>query len=230
MALGVARALGVRLMENFEAPYLARGPRDFWRRWHISLSTWLRDYLYIPLGGNRRGVPRTQMNLMTTMLLGGLWHGASWTFVIWGGAHGLWLALERGWWKLRGEAARDSIGPVRTAIGVALTFAMVCLTWLIFRAQSIDVAAGFLVALGDTFDPMAWTDPAFVVDVAYVLHFFWPVAVVQVVRRAVPRTDGDGQPHNLDRQLGWLLAAYAVVSLLTQPHARHDAPFVYFQF
>jgi alginate O-acetyltransferase complex protein AlgI len=99
-AIGVALALGFGLPDNFRCPYAAIGFSDFWRRWHISLSTWLRDYLYIPIGGNRKGNLRTYANLMTTMLLGGLWHGASWTFVVWGGLHGLYLAAER-WLKAR---------------------------------------------------------------------------------------------------------------------------------
>jgi alginate O-acetyltransferase complex protein AlgI len=108
MALGVARTLGVSLSENFDAPYLARGPRDFWRRWHITLSTWLRDYVYIPLGGNRHGPARTALALAVTMLLGGLWHGAAWTFVVWGAFHGAWLAVDRVWERWRGASCRRS--------------------------------------------------------------------------------------------------------------------------
>ena len=95
IARGAAQLLGFHFMVNFRQPYLATTLQDFWRRWHISLSSWLRDYLYIPLGGNRKSEGRTYGNLLTTMLIGGLWHGANWTFVIWGGIHGGWLALER---------------------------------------------------------------------------------------------------------------------------------------
>jgi alginate O-acetyltransferase complex protein AlgI len=95
LARGSAQLLGFHFMVNFRQPYLASSLEDFWRRWHISLSTWLRDYLYIPLGGNRRGELRTYINLLITMLLGGLWHGANWTFVVWGAVHGVWLAMER---------------------------------------------------------------------------------------------------------------------------------------
>src|SRR5262249_24035108 len=98
-AIGAACALGFALNDNFDYPYASAGFSDFWRRWHISLSTWLRDYLYVPLGGNRQGEKRTYANLMITMLLGGLWHGASWTFVLWGGLHGGLLAIER--WSRR---------------------------------------------------------------------------------------------------------------------------------
>src|SRR5260370_27473314 len=102
MAIGLGYLFGLRIPQTFNSPYKAAGIRDFWRRWHISLSTWLRDYLYIGLGGNRGGVFRTHMNLLITMLLGGLWHGASWTFVIWGGYHGVLLILDRVldlWWQ-----------------------------------------------------------------------------------------------------------------------------------
>ena len=95
MAIGLALLLGFQLPQNFNRPYLALSLQDFWRRWHMTLSRWLRDYLYIPLGGNRGGVRRTYRNLMLTMLLGGLWHGAAWTFVIWGGIHGSALSVER---------------------------------------------------------------------------------------------------------------------------------------
>lgn len=97
MAIGVAKCMGFELPTNFRHPYTALNLTDFWRRWHISLSTWLRDYLYIPLGGNRRGTFRTYVNLMLTMLLGGLWHGASWNFVIWGGLHGIMLVVHKLW-------------------------------------------------------------------------------------------------------------------------------------
>ena len=144
-AIGAALCLGFHVPENFRFPYAAVGFSDFWRRWHISLSTWLRDYLYIPLGGNRLGPVRTYVNLMVTMLLGGLWHGASWTFVIWGGMHGLYLGLERVLKGLFGQAAwvrRESV-QVLLALG---TFLLVTLTWIFFRAQIPPVAIGLLKA------------------------------------------------------------------------------------
>ena len=133
MAIGTARAFGFRLPENFDLPYLSRSMTEFWRRWHLSLSTWLRDYLYIPLGGSRRGPGRTYVNLAVTMLLGGLWHGASWTFLVWGGLHGLFLALER----LRGVQAEPDPCARWTPAAVLrgfLTFQLVTLTWVVFRA------------------------------------------------------------------------------------------------
>lgn len=132
MAIGAALLLGVELPENFARPYTADGIRDFWRRWHITLSTWLRDYLYIPLGGSRRGRTRTQINLVVTMALGGLWHGAAWTFVIWGVIHGLWLALGRS----LSPRERAAWARLPRWLRVALTFHGVAALWVFFRAES----------------------------------------------------------------------------------------------
>ncbi len=138
-AIGAALCLGFSLPDNFRYPYAAVGFSDFWRRWHISLSAWLRDYLYIPLGGNRKGNWRTYANLMTTMLLGGLWHGAAWTFVVWGGMHGAYLAAER-WLKARfGRGAVWQTWAGRLFLGL-LTYFLVNLTWVFFRAQDFGTA------------------------------------------------------------------------------------------
>ena len=138
MAVGLALMMGFVLIQNFDSPYKADSITDFWRRWHISLSTWLRDYLYIPLGGNRQGEGRTYVNLMTVMLLGGLWHGASWNFVIWGAIHGGMLAAERA----QGKASpyRRLPRPVR----VGITFVVVCLSWVFFRAKTLPQALDYL--------------------------------------------------------------------------------------
>ncbi len=145
-AVGAAMCLGFNIPNNFRMPYAAIGFSDFWRRWHISLSTWLRDYLYIPLGGNRKGEPRAYANLMTTMVLGGLWHGASWTFVVWGALHGAYLAAER--W-LKGATARWRL-PTGTAFQLLLalvTYALVNVTWVFFRAKTFTSAASVLAAM-----------------------------------------------------------------------------------
>jgi alginate O-acetyltransferase complex protein AlgI len=134
MATGTAKLIGYDLCKNFEFPYLASSVTEFWRRWHISLSTWLRDYLYIPLGGNRSGKTRTYVNLMLTMLLGGLWHGAAWNFVAWGGLHGAALGVER----LAGIGEKK--GRVAAALGVVPTALWVCITWIFFRASGFDTA------------------------------------------------------------------------------------------
>ncbi len=148
IARGTSRLLGIELMENFQRPYFASNIRDFWRRWHISLSTWLRDYLYIPLGGSRKGPLRTYVNLMITMLLGGLWHGAAWTFVIWGGLHGLYLSVHR-WLHTRLTALRiEQLPPWVLSggrvLGIVLTFHLVLFSWVFFRAPGLRTAIGYL--------------------------------------------------------------------------------------
>lgn len=142
-AIGAALALGFSLPDNFRYPYAAIGFSDFWRRWHISLSTWLRDYLYVPLGGNRKGPSRTYVNLMLTMLLGGLWHGAAWTFVVWGGLHGLYLGVER---FLRGRVGHRPLWstlPSKIALAL-LTYLLINITWVFFRAQDFATATRML--------------------------------------------------------------------------------------
>ncbi len=143
IAIGTARLFGFRLCENFDRPYIAANPREFWQRWHISLSSWLRDYLYISLGGNRGTPRRTYINLGLTMLLGGLWHGASWNFVVWGAIHGAWLAAHRYW--TRDGSTRDErwIWLKRFA-----TFHMVCAAWVFFRAATLSDAVLFFSRLG----------------------------------------------------------------------------------
>ena len=144
IARGCAQLMGFHFMVNFRQPYFAESIQDFWRRWHISLSTWLRDYLYIPLGGNRHGERKTYRNLMLTMLLGGLWHGANWTFVIWGGLHGGGLSAER---KFRNEAAARA-GVVWKWLRRIFIFHVVCLAWIFFRAQSLSAAWAMLKGFG----------------------------------------------------------------------------------
>lgn len=149
IARGIGRILGFDLMLNFRLPYIARNPSDFWRRWHISLSTWLRDYLYITLGGNRHGRGRTYRNLSLTMLLGGLWHGAAWNFVIWGAYHGLLLAVHRAcrpW--LERSTPTSAVGRwLWHAASVFVTFHLVCFGWLLFRVESMAQAGDLLSQL-----------------------------------------------------------------------------------
>jgi len=156
-AIGAAMCLGFVLPENFRYPYGAIGFSDFWRRWHITLSAWLRDYLYIPLGGNRKGESRTYINLMLTMLLGGLWHGASWTFVAWGGLHGFYLWVEK---IIRDKFSRPKLQPTVSTAGITLpsnpagifiyglfTFFLVTLTWVFFRATTFHQSWDMLKAM-----------------------------------------------------------------------------------
>ncbi len=140
IAIGTARILGFDFPENFRRPYFSTSFREFWRRWHISLSTWLRDYLYIPLGGNRQRGYRTMRNLMLTMLLGGLWHGASWTFVVWGALHGTYLIVERSlgptWRRLTSRFPNR----LRSTLQLTLVFSLTCLAWVFFRAENFTDA------------------------------------------------------------------------------------------
>lgn len=136
IAIGSAMILGIRLPENFRTPYLSCSIREFWRRWHISLSTWLRDYLYIPLGGSRKGPTRTQANLMVTMLLGGLWHGAGWNWVVWGGLQGLMMVVERALGLSEDRPRRLVVVAVRWFV----TLHLVCLSWVFFRADGVREA------------------------------------------------------------------------------------------
>ena len=146
IARGSSRLFGIELMRNFEQPYLSRSITEFWRRWHISLSSWLHDYLYVPLGGNKRGRVRTYVNLIVTMLLGGLWHGAAWTFVIWGGLHGVLLAVHR---RLGGYVPRGEPAPLklREIPAILLTFHLVGVLWIFFRAPDIGSAWTYLYEL-----------------------------------------------------------------------------------
>jgi alginate O-acetyltransferase complex protein AlgI len=155
MAIGLARLFGIVLPINFYSPYKAVNIIDFWRRWHISLSRFLRDFIYIPLGGNRHGVPRRYFNLAIAMLLGGLWHGAAWTFVLWGAVHGLMLALNHGWHYLRRRVGMPpGKGPLEVHIAAcALTFLAVTSAWVLFRAPSLASAGTMLSAMYDVRGP-----------------------------------------------------------------------------
>ena len=141
MAVGLGLMLGFYFMKNFDDPYQAESITDFWHRWHISLSTWLRDYIYIPLGGNRNGEVHTYANLILVMLIGGLWHGASWNFVIWGGIHGTMLALERA----RGKDSIYRKSP--QFVRMAITFLITCVSWVFFRAESLPRSIAYIKAL-----------------------------------------------------------------------------------
>ncbi|MGE4158456.1 MAG: MBOAT family protein [Planctomycetota bacterium] len=214
IARGTAWALGFNLMENFRAPYGATSPRDFWRRWHISLSTWLRDYLYIPLGGNRGGVWASSRNLLLVMALGGLWHGASWPFVIWGLYHGLLLALHR----LMGSHL-TLLTRVPRAIKVFITFHAVALGFMVFRSDSVDRILRNLRLLAGEW---RWADLAST-EGRWIL--FAALSLLAVRRRP------DG---NLNIQ-SWPLAARVILFVLayfsmTLLHCPQPNDFIYFQF
>jgi D-alanyl-lipoteichoic acid acyltransferase DltB (MBOAT superfamily) len=224
MAIGIALLLGFRLPQNFNRPYSASSLREFWRRWHMTLSRWLRDYLYIPLGGNRKGKMRTYVNIMLTMLLGGLWHGASWTFVVWGALNGLGLVVDH-WWVSRREAKGGpepaASGPRRWAM-VFLTFNFVCLAWVFFREQTIG---GAFQLLGHLFT--AWDKPSPQITVGVLLA----IAALLVTQFTPPRI-GEQLQGIFSRispiaQGACLGVAMMFINLLG-PYG--VAPFIYFQF
>jgi alginate O-acetyltransferase complex protein AlgI len=220
MALGIGRVCGFDLPVNFRHPYLSRSITEFWRRWHISLSTWLRDYLYIPLGGNRKGLARTYVNLMLTMLLGGLWHGASWTFVVWGGLHGLALAADKLRMDLQRRGPEDLGSPVDRAIGWTLTFVFVLVTWVFFRAQTFGDAWTMLrkMAFLDT-RGASWlyVQALAAIGLAVVAH-------VWVAARNERELLVD-----LRRPLAWTVAFAGILMVLFfSPFSSN--PFIYFQF
>jgi D-alanyl-lipoteichoic acid acyltransferase DltB (MBOAT superfamily) len=206
----------VRFPLNFNSPYKAQNIQDFWRRWHISLSTWLRDYLYIPPGGNRRGESRTVFNLMVTMLLGGLWHGANWTFVVWGGLHGAALALTR-----RARSRPTAEAWWRPLLGVVVTFHFVCFAWVFFRSENFDKAWAILRQLsqGTHYVTHLHALPMAVLACGLVLHWLPEVWYQRTQQRfiALPAA-AQG-------------LALGVVALVLREMSNAEAvPFVYFQF
>ena len=178
MAIGIALILGFRFPLNFNSPYKADSITDFWHRWHISLSTWLRDYLYISLGGNRKGKFHTYLNLIITMLLGGLWHGASWNFVAWGGFHGIALALHKGWRSLTGKKKSYRSQGIRKFLGILITFHFVCFCWIFFRNSSFEASLTMIQQIFTHFTPQLfgqliegyWKVFA-LMTLGYLLHF-----------------------------------------------------------
>jgi alginate O-acetyltransferase complex protein AlgI len=219
MAVGLALMMGFVLIQNFDSPYKSDSITDFWRRWHISLSTWLRDYLYIPLGGNRRGEGRTYINLMTVMLLGGLWHGASWNFVIWGAIHGGMLAAERAQGK--SSPYRRLPRPVR----VGITFVVVCLSWVFFRAKTLPQAMDYLRSMFG----MAPVDDASnaVAGSIYTPYHVAMLGLAAVIVWGMPNTWAFTSKVTWPRAVGGLaLLALSVLMMWTQT----TNPFLYFQF
>jgi alginate O-acetyltransferase complex protein AlgI len=221
IARGSAQLLGFHFMVNFRQPYLATSIKDFWRRWHISLSTWLRDYLYVPLGGNAEPGYRTYRNLLWTMLLGGLWHGANWTFVVWGGLHGTALAVERyvreaGYLKKVLQLRIDWTWPRRIFI-----FHLVCLGWIFFRAESLASAVALLQGLGH----LAW-QPEYLVAFKFLALFTVPLFLLDLY------LDRSGQEYFLQERTPLIRVAVAcsALVLIVFFSANQANAFIYFQF
>ncbi|MBC7448302.1 MAG: MBOAT family protein [Hymenobacteraceae bacterium] len=238
IAIGVALLLGFRLALNFDSPYQSTNITEFWRRWHISLSSWLRDYLYIPLGGNRHGKARAYLNQFLTMLLGGLWHGASIRFMVWGALHGSALAVHKAWRSMGNEESgirnektgRRFFIPYPSFLSDffswALTFHFVCFCWIFFRADSMATAVAVVHRIATAFQPelIPAMLPAYarvfgLLVLAYYLHFI-PRAVKEGVRGWFGRVP----------DLGKALLIVAVVVLLFQVKNAQMQPFIYFQF
>jgi D-alanyl-lipoteichoic acid acyltransferase DltB (MBOAT superfamily) len=156
IARGTSRLLGIELIENFQQPYFAANVSEFWRRWHISLSSWLRDYVYIPLGGSRDGTVNTYRNQMLTMLLGGLWHGAAWSFVIWGGLHGMYLAVHRMVVGDKKRSAPPTLWSWQRLAGMFITFHCVLLAWIFFRAPGFRAAIDYIMQIFAFRDMSTW--------------------------------------------------------------------------
>ena len=213
MAIGLGKMMGFRFPENFRRPYHSRSVTEFWRRWHITLSSWLRDYLYIPLGGNRRGSARTAVNLMTVMVLGGLWHGAAWTFVAWGAWHGGWLMVER---LMRTHGGTPLLLPI---FGRLYTMVVVIVGWVFFRAPSFGHGRRLM---GGLVDVTSFQVSSFV---GWQLSTGSVVAVLlgMVVISLEPRIFADGERRPI---LLGVLFFLAVARLLAASYS----PFLYFQF
>ncbi len=216
MAIGLGLMMGFRLPVNFDGPYRSRSITEFWRRWHISLSTFLRDYLYLPLGGNRRGPLRTYANLAVVMLLGGLWHGAAWTFVAWGAYQGAWLVAER----LIGKRAPYAFLP--SALQVVLTFVVAVAGWVLFRAETLVGAGNLLAAMAGDVMPSAAPIPYLFRPVHLVAFgvgalVVWNAPTTQRLLRAPP--------------LAWVVFLQLATPLaLAHMHHEQNVPFLYFQF
>ncbi|HTS55546.1 MAG TPA: MBOAT family protein [Burkholderiales bacterium] len=244
MAIGLARLFGIVFPANFNSPYKAASIIDFWRRWHMTLSRFLRDYLYVPLGGNRHGALRRQVNLMITMLLGGLWHGAGWTFVIWGGLHGLYLVANHAW---RGARARWLLG-VRVPPGLALwagrllTFLAVVVAWVFFRAETLPAAKAILEGMAGLngvtkADPYWFGAPQLRwLTVMFLIAWGLPNAqqLLHRYRPAIETYPGEVSPPYWSR-LAWRPAAtWALLTALLLVTAiinlTHVSEFLYYQF
>ncbi|HZN22786.1 MAG TPA: MBOAT family protein [Burkholderiales bacterium] len=244
MAVGLSLLFGVRLPLNFNSPYKAVNISDFWRRWHMTLSRFLRDYLYIPLGGNRKGPTRRNVNLMATMLLGGLWHGAGWTFVAWGGLHGLYLAINHAWRHMRSRAGHDL---ERTTFagrlaGRLVTFIAVVFAWVLFRASDMasagNIMAGMIGLNGLEFSRLPaffWPNQPLWTGVCLAIAFFLP-NVAQMMRAYRPVLDkvaAERERYELRAAwrptLGWV-ALSATLTWIAVLGVSKVSPFLYFQF
>jgi len=224
IARGISRMLGIELRLNFMQPYFSRNITEFWRRWHMSLSSWLRDYLYIPLGGNKKARARTYINIMLTMLLGGLWHGAAWHFVAWGGLHGLYLAIHKIFLRGRkiGLSPRPSSlwGFAWWAITSGVTFALVCFAWIFFRADSFGAAVDYISLIS-----LSWKGN----DIFIQAVLFYGAIVFLLDLGSWWRSDEVPVSADWPAPLSGLIYGIMII-LLSFIGATNAQPFIYFQF
>ncbi len=228
MAIGIALLLGFRFPKNFDAPYKSATITEFWRRWHISLSSWLRDYLYISLGGNRKGRVRTYFNLLMTMVLGGLWHGAAVRFVLWGALHGAALALHKMWMAVVpwAKAKGEDMNIVSRTIGFLVTFNLVCLGWLLFRADSMQTVHVMLYQIFNNFDT------SLIPQVVMGYRFVFALIVLGYAMHFLPAgVDADLQNMVTNASFWWQVAMLTLtVWCVMQIKSSDIQPFIYFQF
>jgi len=225
IARGVSKLFGVELMVNFNLPYFAQNPSEFWHRWHISLSTWLRDYLYIPLGGNRLGERRTYQNLMTTMVLGGLWHGAAWHFVLWGFYHGTLLCVHRVFTTIfkRKPKVKKKQGFVGSFVAILFFFVLTCYGWLLFRANSLTQVISFTQILILDFGNLALSIPQPTFSGLLGLPFLMSYEVIEYYA---------GHQYFYRRSPAMMRGLlYAILTILILMGTSNEpAQFIYFQF
>ena len=224
IAIGVALILGFRLPINFNSPYKAANITDFWKRWHISLSQWLKDYLYISLGGNKKGKLRTYINLMLTMLLGGLWHGAALRYIIWGGLHGFGLMIHKIWSSF--FVNRTTVRWIGRVTGIFITFQFVSFCWIFFRAENMDNAMLMLKQIGENFSPgsyltvlPAYSNVFLLMAIGYIIHFL-PERIKESYRGLFIKIPLATQ----------LAAVFLIALLLYQMRTAEVMPFIYFRF
>jgi alginate O-acetyltransferase complex protein AlgI len=229
MAIGIALLLGFHFPLNFNSPYQSRNISEFWRRWHISLSTWLRDYLYISLGGNRRGKLRTYLNQMLTMLLGGLWHGASWRFIIWGALHGVALTIHKlfkSWNEPNPEEEPVPSSKFSRVVNIFLTFHFVCFCWIFFRASSMQSAVDMLKQMLYHLSPeilfefvAGYKAVIALMIIGYTMHF-----IPQKIEFTL-------QEKLTEMPLAWKAAfMLLIIIVVIQTKSAGIQPFIYFQF
>lgn len=227
MAIGCAKCIGYDIQWNFNLPYISKNPTEFWKRWHISLSTWLQEYVYIPLGGNRKGKTRTYINLMLTMLIGGLWHGASWTFVVWGALHGIALCIHKLYLTVFSKKVR-----IPSIFAVIMNNIFVCVCWVFFRAPSFDIAIEILKKIftwsSGVQQMYTWLFFALAIEMVYII---WSSRESKKTKVTDSKflVNAFYFHHNLNTVKGLLLFFLEIMATLGLAYTA-ASPFIYFQF